>query len=222
MAEEQGRLGRRFYELGLRLGQLGAVAIGSAGGPLALALARIAGGAAALAGGEVRFHDGGCAACAAWLGRYYALPASLFLRQSGGALAFWVLDGRGRLFDPPDRSPIPPRWAGEWDMLVGADQAWAAARSADSGGSAVLSAQGPVGLILALERMGCSLVAPHPGVPLLRSDPTGFSLLVREGLTSLTPAGPDALSAAVEWCLKRARRGRAVPAFGPGGEGRPV
>lgn len=212
MEEEQGRLGRRFYELGLRLGQLGTVAIGSAGGPLALALARIAGGAAALAGGEVRFHDGGCAACAAWLGRYYALPASLFLRQSGGALAFWVLDGRGRLFDPPDRSPIPPRRAGEWDMLVGADQAWAAARSADSGGSAVLSAQGPVGLILALERMGCSLVAPRPGVPLLRSDREGFSLTLEvNGRTSSLP-GEDALAAAASWLGRRERRPAASPA----------
>ena len=56
--EHRVRLGRRMYELGLRLGALGAVAIGSAGGSLARALARAAGCGAALAGGEVRFHDG--------------------------------------------------------------------------------------------------------------------------------------------------------------------
>mgnify|MGYP000440844855 CR=1 FL=1 len=64
--EHRMQQGRRMYELGLRLGSLGAVAIGSAGGSLAQALARAAGCGAALTGGEVKFHDGGCAACAAF------------------------------------------------------------------------------------------------------------------------------------------------------------
>ena len=33
--EERTKLGQELYELGLRLGSLGAVAIGSGGGPLA-------------------------------------------------------------------------------------------------------------------------------------------------------------------------------------------
>ena len=42
-------LGREFYELGLRLGGLGTVAIGSGGGPLARTLARAVGCGVALA-----------------------------------------------------------------------------------------------------------------------------------------------------------------------------
>ena len=78
--ENRRSLGQELYELGLRLGDLGAVAIGSGGGPLAGTLARAAGCGVALAGGEARFHDGSCAACGAWLGRYYNLPAILSTR----------------------------------------------------------------------------------------------------------------------------------------------
>ena len=45
------QLGREYYELGLALGGLGTVLIGSGGGSLARALARAAGCGAALAGG---------------------------------------------------------------------------------------------------------------------------------------------------------------------------
>ena len=174
--EDPIRQGRRMYELGRRLGALGAVAIGSAGGPLAHALARTAGGGAALAGGEVRFHDGRCAACAAWLAQYYRLPASLFLRQQGREVTAWVLDGRGRLFEPPALPPSAPTRAGEWDLLVGVEQAWAVHRAGRVRRSGPLCAQGPEGLVLALERMGYELVPARPGVPVLRSDREGFSL----------------------------------------------
>ena len=76
-------LGRELYELGLRLGGLGTVGIGSGGGAVARMLARLVGCGAALAGGEVKFYDGSCAACGAWLGRYYSLPMSVFVRQEG-------------------------------------------------------------------------------------------------------------------------------------------
>lgn len=39
--ERRGELGQDLYELGLRLGRLGAVAVGSGGGPLALSLIHI-------------------------------------------------------------------------------------------------------------------------------------------------------------------------------------
>ena len=96
--ERPEKLGQELYELGLRLGALGAVAIGSGGGELARTLARAAGCGAALAGGEVKFHDGGCAGCGAWLGRYYHLPATLFIRQEEGEVAVYLTDGQGRSF----------------------------------------------------------------------------------------------------------------------------
>ncbi len=83
--ERPEKLGQELYELGLRLGALGAVAIGSGGGELARTLARAAGCGAALAGGEVKFHDGGCAGCGAWLGRYTSPPRCL----SGRRRARW-------------------------------------------------------------------------------------------------------------------------------------
>ena len=191
--------GRRMYELGLRLGALGTVAIGSAGGSLAQALARTAGCGAALAGGEVRFHDGGCAACAAWLGRYYHLPASLFLRQQGSEVTVWVLDGRGRLFVPPD-PPVPSApCTGEWDLLVGVEQAWAAHRCAGLRRTGAVCAEGPQGLILALERMGYVVVPHRPGIPMLRSDREGFSLQVEQDGRSARLLGEDALAAAAAW-----------------------
>ena len=47
---DRRKLGREFYELGLRLGGLGTVAIGSGGGELAKALARAAGCGVSLTG----------------------------------------------------------------------------------------------------------------------------------------------------------------------------
>lgn len=197
--EERTQLGRRLYELGLRLGGLGTVAIGSGGGSLARALARTVGCGAALAGGEVRFHDGSCAACAAWLGQYYALPASVFIRQQGGAVTLWVLDGRGRLFSPPPRTCIPPPCTGSWDLLVGVDQSWAAHRAGETRQDGAVSIQGPVGLTLTLERIGYQVVPPASDIPLLRSDPEGFSLTLEYSGTTLPLAGEDAPAAAAAW-----------------------
>ena len=121
-------LGREFYELGLRLGGLGTVAIGSGGGPLARTLARAVGCGVALAGGEAKFHDGGCAACGAWLARYYEFPASVFVRQEGQEVELFLLDGRCERFTPAPVQEPERACTGEWDLLVGADCAWVADR----------------------------------------------------------------------------------------------
>ena len=128
---DRTQLGREFYELGLRLGGLGTVLIGSGGGPLAKALARTAGCGAALAGGEVKFHDGGCAACGAWLAGYYEFPAALFVRQEGAEVEWCLLDGQGKPFTPIERTGPEPAGTGEWDLLAGADGAWAARRAGE-------------------------------------------------------------------------------------------
>ena len=207
--EHRMQQGRRMYELGLRLGSLGAVAIGSAGGSLAQALARAAGCGAALTGGEVKFHDGGCAACAAWLGRYYHLPASLFLRQQGGEVTVWILDGHGRLFDPPAQPTLSAPCTGEWDLLVGVEQAWATHRTTGLRRTGTVCAEGPQGLILALERMGYVVVPRRPGIPTLRSDREGFSLRVELDGRSARLLGEDALAAAAAWISPSNQ----VPAF---------
>ncbi len=209
--EERIQRGRDMYELGLRLGALGTVTIGSGGGALARALARAAGCGAALAGAEVKFHDGGCAGCGAWLGRYYGFAASLFVRQRGGEAALWVLDSRGQPLEPPAAAgPVAP-CTGEWDLLAGADCAWAANRAAGGRRAGVAAVDGPAALTLALERLGCTVLThPRENVPLFRSDEEGFSLSVELGGTVLHPEGEDALAAAANFL----RRSQSVPAFG--------
>lgn len=210
---ERTQLGREFFELGLRLGALGTVAIGSGGGSLARALARAAGCGAALAGGEVKFHDGTCAACGAWLAQYYGFHAALFVRQEGGRVELFLTDGQGRRFTPAEAGGAGPASTGEWDLLAGADCAWAARRAGGyRGGLGTACASGPAALTLALERLGYEVSdRPVPGAALFEADREGFSLQVREGGGVFHPGGADALDALADY----AARSRAVPAFRP-------
>ena len=213
--EKRTKLGQEMYELGLRLGTMGAVAIGSGGGPLARTLARAVGCGVSLAGGEARFHDGSCAACGAWVGRYYDLPAALFIRQDGDEVEIYLTDGSGRRFQRRLDSGGPGAAVGVWDILAGADCAWAATRVGDRRGpGGLVSAAGPAALTLALERLGYEVSdQPTPGAAAFRADREGMSLTVEQNGTVLRPAGEDALEAAA--CF--ADTPRAVPAFRPGG-----
>ncbi len=214
---ERTQLGREYYELGLRLGGLGTVLIGSGGGSLARALARAAGCGAALAGGEVRFHDGTCAACGAWLAEYYGLPAALFVRQEGAEVERFLLDGAGKALTPAEIKGAVPACAGEWDLLAGADCAWAACRAGEYRGErGPACAQGPAALTLALERLGYEVSPrPVPGAPLFQCGREGFGLQVAEGGAVFRLQGRDALAALADYV----RRPQAVPAFrGEAGE----
>ena len=212
--EKRTKLGQEMYELGLRLGTLGAVAIGSGGGPLAKTLARAAGCGVSLAGGQARFHDGSCAACGAWVGRYYDLPAALFIRQDGDGVEIYLTDGSGRRFQRRLGAGDSGEAVGAWDILAGADCAWAANRVGDRhvpGG--LVSAAGPAALTLALERMGYEVSDhPMPGAAAFQSDREGLSLTVEQNGTVVHPIGEDALEAAARF----ADTPRAVPAFRPG------
>ncbi len=200
--------GREAYELGLRLGVSGPVAIGAAGGTLALALARCVGCGVALAGGEARFHDGSCAAAGVWLAGYYGMPCAVFARQEGGRATLTVTDGAGRPV-APEPVPVTAPCTGGWDLLTGTDVGWAARRAAGTcpvGGAAV---EGPAALRILLERMGCDVLSSHrPGIPLLKTDREGFRLTVEWNGMSFTPPGRDALAAAAMWLAG----GRAIPA----------
>ena len=215
--EDRKGLGQRLYDLGLRLGELGAVAIGSGGGVLASTLARAAGCGVSRAGGDAKFHDGGCAACGAWLGRYYNLPATLFIRQEGDGVEVYLTDGQGRSFRRRLDSGGPDAAVGEWDLLTGADCAWAAHRVGDrQGPGGLAAAQGPAALTLALERLGYEVAdRPVPGAVLFQSDREGLELKVELAGAAWSPDGEDALEAAVSF----AHEPQAVPAFRPGGNG---
>lgn len=214
---ERTQLGRDYYELGLALGRLGTVLIGSGGGSLARALARAAGCGAALAGGEVKFHDGTCAACGAWLAGYYGVPAALFVRQEGGQVERFLLDGQGKPFTPAAANGSAPACTGEWDLLAGADCAWAASRAGEYRGElGPACAQGPAALTLALERLGYEVAdRPVAGAVLFRADREGLSLTVEQGGATRRPVGEDALEAAAAFVDEP----QAVPAFRPDGDG---
>ena len=211
--EKQAKLGQELYELGLRLGTLGAVAIGSGGGLLARTLARAAGCGVSLAGGEARFHDGGCAACGAWVGRHYDLPAALFVRQDGDEVEIYLTDSEGRRFQRRLEAGSPGSAVGDGALLAGADCAWVADRVGDRrvpGG--LVSAAGPAALTLALERLGYEVSdQPAPGAAAFRADREGLSLTVEQDGLVMRPVGEDALEAAA--CFVQAPQ--AVPAFRP-------
>ena len=209
--EDRRELGRKAFELGLGLGGPGPVLIGACGGTLALALARSVGCGVALAGGEAKFHDGSCEACGVWLAGYYGLPATVFVRQTGGAAAITVRDAAGREVCPCSAG-TPAPCTGRWDLLTGADGGWAARRAGERCPPAVVAAQGPAALRLLLERMGCDVLdRPREGVPLLSGDAEGFCLTVCQNGVTLHPSGRDALDAAANWL----RSSCAVPAFSP-------
>ncbi len=206
--------GRELFELGARLARSGTVAIGSAGGERAKLLARAAGCGAALAGGEVRFHDGTCAACGVWLVGYYGFAAALFVRQEGEEVRVHLHDRAGRALDAASLPAAGEAGAaGSWDLLAGADCAWAANRAGDRltrGGVAFV--RGPAALTMALERMGWTVTKrPLPGGTVFTSDGEGFTLTVeRNGSRRILP-GADALDAAAGY----GEEPRAIPAFGP-------
>lgn len=208
------RQGRELLELGARLARLGTLTIGSAGGEGAGLLARTAGCGAALAGGEVRFHDGTCAACGVWLAGYYGFGAALFLRQRGKEVRLFLHDGAGEVLK---RGPLPAAGgtgtAGSWDLLAGADCAWAANRAGDRlvrGGVAFV--RGPAALTMALERMGWTVTRqPLPGGAVFTADDEGFELTVERNGAVSHPAGADALERAAGY----GEEPRAIPAFGP-------
>lgn len=208
---DRTQLGREFYELGLRLGKTGTVAIGSGGGELAKVLARAAGCGVALAGGEAKFHDGGCAACGVWLADHYGFPAAVFVRQEGAEIGLFLLGEQEKHFSPVRAQDMELACTGEWDLLAGSDCAWAADRAGEYQGElGPACAQGPAALTLALERLGYEVAdRPIPGAVRFETDQEGFFLRVEDGSEVVQPQGADALAGLADY----AQRPQAVPAF---------
>lgn len=212
---DRTQLGEELYKLGLRLGGLGTVLIGSSGGALAKALARSVGCGAALAGGAVKFHDGTCAACGAWMAKYYGFPASVFVRQEGAEVGLFLPDEQAKHFTLHYAQGVEPSCTGEWDLLAGSDCAWAANRAGEYRGElGPACARGPAALTLALERLGYEVSGrPVPEGPMFEADGEGFALRVTEGGESRALGGEDALDALAGY----AGQPQAVPAFRPDG-----
>jgi len=87
--------------LGSLLGEQGQVGLGWAGGDGAALLARCAGCGVTAAGGTALMSDAPCASAGAWLGRYYRLPATLFVQQDGDGAELRLFGPDGLPLDRP-------------------------------------------------------------------------------------------------------------------------
>lgn len=92
--------------LGAILGEKGKVGLGWAGGKGAAMLARIASCGVAAAGGTALVSDAPCPSAAAWLGRYYELPVTLFVWQDGDTAQLGLFGPDGLPLTRPDQRKI--------------------------------------------------------------------------------------------------------------------
>jgi len=96
----------RMLALGALLGEKGRVGIGWAGGEAAGMLGRAAGCGVAAAGGQALVSDAACPSAAGWLGRYYRLPASLFVQQDGDRAQLRLTGPEGLPLDREQRRKL--------------------------------------------------------------------------------------------------------------------
>ena len=92
--------------LGSLLGEREQVGVGWAGGSGGAMLARCAGCGVAAAGGTALMSDAACASAAAWLGRYYKLPVTLFVQQDGDGAELRLFGPDGLPLGRPEQRRI--------------------------------------------------------------------------------------------------------------------
>ncbi len=223
--------------LGSVLGQEGRVGLGHAGGQGAALLARAASCGISSAGKQVLAHDLSFPAGGAWLARYYALPASLFIQQEGDEayLYFFGPDGLplGRNQERKlenalrrrENVRVPVGRIGGYEPLTGCLSGYtgdAVSRAGtDQSPSQSLTVMVPKGtpsdnaLAAALEKLGCTVLRQEKeGVPVFFTRRGGFHLLARtEKGVLLPPERILTLSAMIE--LENGNGKVAVPPQAP-------
>lgn len=210
----QGTVGRElgaeeFLRAGLALSGSGRTALGWQGGDGAAMLARALGAGLCAGGDTVLAHDGCCPAAGAWMGRYYALPLSLFVEQTGEIVRLYRFgkgaEGKG--------VPVCAGKVGGWEFLRGIDAAYAAAAARHAGAfpgvrTVAVPGQGKWDqtLSLALEQAGVHVVRrPAAGAPAYSSAGGGFHLIVN-GVRREGGGESDALFLAVEHAVSGAEK----------------
>ena len=223
--------------LGALLGEGGQVAIGWAGGSAAGMLARAASCGVSTAGGESLFHDGACPAAGAWLGKYYGLPASLFV-QVDDDLAELRIFGPDGLPLPRERQrklegallrgetarvPAPRMGSAQTITGVGPGYAEETARAARLGGLPLRRLRVWVepgegandALARALGALGCQVSrGTGRGEVTFRADWGGFRLLTWD--ETGRPISPDRLLVLLTRIeMEQGRRRLALPGWAP-------
>ena len=185
--------------LGSLLGAEGRLGLGHSGGHGAGVLARAAGCGGASAGGGVLMTDAPCPSAAAWLGCYYARPATLVVQQEGAAARLFLTgpDGlplprsRQRKLEGGllrgERERVAAERIGGWESVTGVKSGYAgqAAERAKwySMPMRPLTVSVPAGtaeddaLSSALWALGCAVERTDvPGAPKFHADHGGFRL----------------------------------------------
>ncbi len=133
--------------VGSILAEEGKVGLGCHGGTAAHSLALAAAAGISAAGGTVAWQDSSTPAAAAWVGGFYGLPVSLFLRQDGEQLTLHFSDRCGLPLSRPRQRKLesallrgtlhraPAGQMGQREELTGVDRAYLheAVRASGSG-----------------------------------------------------------------------------------------
>lgn len=196
--------------LGGSLGAEGKLGLGWSGGEGARMLIQAAASGAAAAGGQAFLNDAPCPAAAAWLGRCYSLPASLFAAQEGEQIFLHFSDRRGlplgrareRKLEGAvlrgEQTRVPAGRIGHLEQLSGTGPAYAADAARRTRLSRLplrpmrVAAPGrtPADQLLreSLERLGCAVQgAWERGIPAFRAGHGGFSLTAMDETGGFLP-----------------------------------
>ena len=238
----RGKIGEELtpellLQLGNALGAEGKLGLGWTGGEGAWMLIQAAASGAAAGGGQPILHDAPCPAAAAWLGRCYSLPASLFAEQEGNKVYLHLFDRRGlplgrtrerkleSAIHRGEQTRVPAGRVGRQEQISGTCSAYAADAARRTRLSslplrplrvAVPERTGAGALLAeALERLGCA-VQPgwERGIPSFQPAHGGFHLTaIDEEGRSLSPARLLAMVLLIEY--EQGEKKAAVPAGAP-------
>lgn len=222
--------------LGSLLGEKGQVGLGWGGGNGAGMLGRAALSGINAAGGNALLGDPPCPSAAAWLGRYYQLPVSLFIQQDGDGAQLFLFGPDGLPLERGDQrklegallrgegSRVPAVRVGGVESVAGSRPGYAreAARQCRLSTlplrpTAARVEPGPVNDVLAaaLTALGCQVTrSGGRGLPAFSVDHGGFQLTAwdEEG-EAISPDRLLVLLVRIE--MEQGQRRVALPSWAP-------
>jgi mannose-1-phosphate guanylyltransferase/phosphomannomutase len=227
-----------LVSIGSQLGEEGKVGLGCSGGTAAQSFLLAAAAGVCSAGGTALLQDSSTPRGAAWLGNFYGLPVSLFLRQEGEKMTLYFFDRHGLPLSRPRqrklensllRGTVRRATAGQIgrrEELTGADQGYVYAALQQSGSGAGkpltvgVSGHGAERrlLVQALKQMGME-VKGEDTLPRFEVSQNGKQLLIQDETGKLLTA-EESLLLTVFLLLEKGEREIALPSSAPAAAGR--